>query len=82
MDYDQAQVFSLEGVDPFLCHCLGLTEEELRQACSRWNITSLKDLSRLTGAGDGCMACHRRLKELLDEETHPSPSSSPIFSAR
>jgi bacterioferritin-associated ferredoxin len=30
---------------------------------------SLADLRRQTGAGDGCMACHRRLQRYLAQRT-------------
>jgi hypothetical protein len=33
----------------------------------------------VTGAGEGCTACHHRIREILAESAH---SSSPIFSLR
>jgi bacterioferritin-associated ferredoxin len=50
----------------FVCHCLRVTEEVLAQAFAAQDIQTLRDLRRHTGAGEGCMACHRRLQAYLD----------------
>ena len=66
-----------------ICHCLQVTEDVLLHALDTMNLTSVKDICRHTGAGDGCTACHRRLRKYLDQRTalpmtQPSPSLSPI----
>jgi bacterioferritin-associated ferredoxin len=43
-----------------------VTEEVLVEAFATQNVRTLKDLRRHTGAGDGCMACHHRLKAYLE----------------
>jgi bacterioferritin-associated ferredoxin len=53
----------------YVCRCLRVTEQVLAAALAAHDIRTLKDLKRHTGAGDGCMACHRRLKGYL--ERHP-----------
>jgi len=50
----------------YICHCLRVTEEVLTEAFATQDIQTLKDIRRHTGAGDGCMACHRRLQAFLD----------------
>jgi NAD(P)H-nitrite reductase large subunit len=52
--------------DQIVCRCLRVTESELVEALSTEEICDLKDVRRSTGAGSGCMACHRRIKEYLE----------------
>ena len=63
----------------FVCHCLQVSEERLIEALATCPIRTLSDIRQHTGAGDGCTACHRRLKELLETQNY---SSVPICSAR
>jgi bacterioferritin-associated ferredoxin len=64
----------------YICRCLGITEAVLVEALSTGEIRTLKDIRRHTGAGDGCMACHSRLREVLERFAYAS--SGPICSAR
>ena len=48
-----------------ICRCLKITEEEVLSAVRDHDVQTLKDLRALTGAGDGCTACHRELRRLL-----------------
>jgi bacterioferritin-associated ferredoxin len=57
----------------YVCRCLRITEQVLVDAFATGDIRTLKDIRRHTGAGDGCMACHHRLKSYLD--THAVPAS-------
>ena len=66
-----------------LCHCLQITEEAVVEAASLFGLTTVKEVRERTGAGDGCTACHRRirlvLQEMRVEREAQSPSSpSPI----
>ena len=66
-----------------LCHCLQITEEAVAEAVSLFGLTTLKQIRERTGAGDGCTACHRRLRLVLrqhaaQEAQSPSSSPSPI----
>jgi bacterioferritin-associated ferredoxin len=63
-----------------VCRCLGVTEDVLTAAMATYDIRSVKDIQRHTGAGDGCTACHARLKCLLQESA--SSSAVPICSVR
>ncbi|MBM63098.1 MAG: hypothetical protein CL484_09140 [Acidobacteria bacterium] len=49
----------------FVCSCLHMTESDLLAKLDGTNIRTIRDLRRLTGAGDGCTACHQTLKGLL-----------------
>ncbi len=57
----------------YVCRCLRVTEETLTQAFATQDIHTLRDIRRHTGAGDGCMACHRRLKSFLERHAPPAP---------
>lgn len=64
-----------------ICHCLQVTEEMLLGAVAALELRTLRDLREATGAGDGCTACHRRLRKFLDENAPvelAQASSSPI----
>ena len=64
-----------------VCHCLQVTESTLVDALTTLEIRTVKDLRRHTGAGDGCTACHSRLREYLAERAYSS-SASPICSVK
>ena len=66
-----------------LCHCLQITEEAVVEAASLFGLTTVKEVRERTGAGDGCTACHRRIRLVLqrvrvEEEAQSASSSSPI----
>ena len=65
-----------------VCHCLKVTETELRRAIQEKNLQSLVELIRCTGAGQGCTACHSQLKEYVKENGYLADAVSPICSAR
>jgi NAD(P)H-nitrite reductase large subunit len=74
------------GVCPeeVVCDCLRVTAGELLEALATRAVRTLKDLKRETGAGDGCMVCHRLLRKYLEQHADYSASSSasPICSER
>lgn len=51
--------------DVIVCRCLSVTESEIQTAISAFNVQTVRELGRCTGAGKGCMACHGRLKALV-----------------
>jgi len=61
-----------------ICRCLRVTERVLVEAFTAGDIRTLKDIRRHTGAGDGCMACHRRLKSYLDRYTVPQTLAAAV----
>jgi NAD(P)H-nitrite reductase large subunit len=68
--------------DEVVCACLQVTAGDVLEALGTCAIRTLKDLKRETGAGDGCMVCHRLLRKYLDEHVPQSALSSPICSER
>ena len=50
-----------------VCRCLKVTEEQIVVAITTLEVRTLRELRQTTGAGDGCTACHRKLKALLAE---------------
>jgi NAD(P)H-nitrite reductase large subunit len=74
------------GPEEIVCSCLRVTAGELTEALETEEIRTLKDIRRETGAGGGCMVCHRLLRKYLERYAYASsPSSSslePICSDR
>jgi len=62
----------------YVCRCLQVTEEVLANAFARGDIRTLRDIRRHTGAGDGCMACHRRLAAYLERQAVPEPLAAAV----
>ena len=52
-----------------ICHCLQITEDVIVQAVEAMGLQTVKEIRTCTGAGDGCTACHRRLKHYLERRT-------------
>ncbi len=48
-----------------MCHCLGVTRDQLDQAVIDQDLTCIRDVMHCTGAGSGCTACHARIREYL-----------------
>jgi NAD(P)H-nitrite reductase large subunit len=63
-----------------VCRCLQVTESVLVEALTTLNLRTVRDVRRHTGAGDGCTACHRRLKQYLEQYAYSS--ASPICSVK
>jgi bacterioferritin-associated ferredoxin len=66
--------------DRILCHCLNIRESAVRDALANAPGTGIRCISALTGAGQGCTACHDRIRQLLANS--PYASSEPICSAK
>ena len=45
-----------------VCHCLQVTEDAVLAAVSTFALTTVSEVRRYTGAGDGCTACHGKLQ--------------------
>lgn len=50
-----------------VCHCLGVTEGEIRHAIDACDLATVRQVSHACGAGSGCTACHRHIKRYLHE---------------
>jgi bacterioferritin-associated ferredoxin len=62
-----------------VCRCLQITEAQLVDALHTLELRTLKDVRRVTGAGEGCTCCHATLKEYLHE--HAYCVATPVCSA-
>ena len=51
-----------------LCHCLGISECEVRDAIVEHELQTVRGVAKACGAGGGCTACHRHIKRLLNEQ--------------
>lgn len=56
--------------DTVVCRCLGVTETMLRHAMSHCPLRTIRDVSRETGAGDGCTSCHTAIRQFLAKRLH------------
>jgi bacterioferritin-associated ferredoxin len=56
-----------------VCRCLGITEAVLRKALLTFDLRTVQDIRRHTGAGDGCTACHGLLRRFLEGPAEPQP---------
>jgi len=50
-----------------VCHCLGVTEAEIRHAIEQADLATVRQVTNACGAGGGCTACHRHIKRYLHE---------------
>lgn len=50
-----------------LCRCLNVTERVIRETISEYEPRTVQGVSKICGAGDGCMSCHRHIRRLLKE---------------
>ena len=48
-----------------VCRCLQMTEEQLARLITALDVRTVRELRRLTGAGDGCTCCHPQLNECV-----------------
>jgi NAD(P)H-nitrite reductase large subunit len=56
----------LECQERVICHCLQITETTLINAVTRLELRTIAEVRQCTGAGDGCTACHRLIRQYLD----------------
>jgi bacterioferritin-associated ferredoxin len=58
----------------YACPCMKVTHAEVAEALACPSVRTLNDLRCRTGAGDGCMACHRRLRCYLEHAARDTPA--------
>lgn len=67
----------------YVCRCLRITESELAETIVSLRVCSFEQLRQCSEAGDGCTACHQRLREMVERYACPGSSSAlPMFSAK
>ncbi|MFM9965889.1 MAG: (2Fe-2S)-binding protein [Planctomycetaceae bacterium] len=61
--------------DDVVCHCLKVSQAEVESAIVTSDEPSLRCVMRMTGAGTGCTACHRVIRELIRAQCPPASAS-------
>jgi NAD(P)H-nitrite reductase large subunit len=56
---------ALDAHDEIVCRCLKVRLSTIATAIDVCGAATIRDLKCSTGAGDGCMSCHARLRQLL-----------------
>lgn len=51
----------------YVCRCLGIAEHDLIEAIVNLELRTVREIRSRTGAGDGCLACHKKLKGYLEK---------------
>lgn len=57
---------ALQRVDPVLCHCLNVTESQVKTAIAEHKLETVKQVMSCTQAGGGCNSCHASILALID----------------
>jgi len=61
-----------------ICHCLNVTESDIREVISEHEPQTVQSVSQICGAGAGCMSCHRHIRRMLNERVlYRRPDSLP-----
>lgn len=55
-----------------ICHCLKVTEQMVIEALQLHGLRTVKEIRMVTGAGDGCTACHKRLMKYIERYSYPT----------
>lgn len=50
-----------------VCHCFGVGINKIKKAVWENHLTTVEDVTHYTKAGGGCMSCHMRIEEIIDE---------------
>ena len=61
-----------DAADPVICRCLQVRESTIVRAVENGGARSLCQIACATGAGGGCTACHRKLRQYFAKKPHPA----------
>ena len=59
------------AADPILCHCFKVRQSTVVDCVTLLGATCMQDIRAACGAGSGCMACRRRIQNLIDQKKQP-----------
>lgn len=68
----QGELFVFKTRCKFVCHCLQVTEHQIREVLAIGDVQSVHDVRAITGAGGGCTACHCKIERLIAEYEVPT----------
>ena len=57
-----------------VCHCLQISQAEIETAAETTAAPTVRCIMKKTGAGTGCTACHRKIRQLVGDQC-PSGAS-------
>ncbi|MDD4211564.1 MAG: (2Fe-2S)-binding protein [Clostridia bacterium] len=57
----------MDDMDEIICPCFDLKLKDLVDAIKKHNITTVEELSEITGAGTICGACNYELEEIVEK---------------
>lgn len=60
-----------------LCHCLRIERSQVEDCIAVTGAATVREVAEHSGAGSACMACHCRIRELLEARTAPEASLAP-----
>lgn len=58
-------VDSPAATDQVICRCLQVRESQVVDCIDLYGLTSVPEIKGHCGAGGGCNACHRRIRQLI-----------------
>ncbi len=50
-----------------VCHCFGVSANKIKKVVWENKLTTVEDVTHYTKAGGGCMSCHQRIQDIIDE---------------
>lgn len=50
-----------------VCHCFGVGVNKIKKVVWENHLTTVEEVTNYTKAGGGCMSCHMRIEEIIDE---------------
>jgi len=56
------------AADPVLCHCFKVRQSTVQDVVTLLGADSVQDVRKACGAGSGCMACRRRIQNIIDQK--------------
>lgn len=51
--------------DRIVCHCLQVRQSQVRDCVAILGLETVPDIKAHCGAGGGCTACHRRIRDAI-----------------
>lgn len=61
------------SADPILCRCFQVRQSTIQDCVTLLGAKNFTDVRTTCGAGQGCMACRRRIQAILDQRNAPQP---------
>ncbi|HWL10330.1 MAG TPA: (2Fe-2S)-binding protein [Planctomicrobium sp.] len=56
------------AADPVLCHCFKVRQSTVTDLVTLMGADTVQDVRKACGAGGGCMACRRRIQNVIDQK--------------